>query len=97
MIELTKSSRVAYESLNKTEKENFMRLYDHRREDEPDMILSSYAAIKLPDMENIYLLKISDHLRAIIRISEDKIFVLEIVRNDSLRQIFSSLKQGESL
>ncbi len=87
MIELTKSSRVAYESLKSPDKENFMRLY--KSDDDLDLILRCYGARKLPDIENTYILNLSDQIRAIVKILGDKIIVLEIVKSETLKQIFS--------
>ncbi|WP_207682162.1 hypothetical protein [Desulfonema magnum] len=56
MIHLTKSSRIAFEALGNNDKEEFMRLYRH--EDDPGAVLDLFKAIKLPDMENIYMLKL---------------------------------------
>jgi hypothetical protein len=63
MIQLTKSSRVAFEALGNNEKKDFMGLYRH--EDNPEILLDSYKAVKLPNIEKTYMLRLSDQLRAI--------------------------------
>ncbi|MCP4353481.1 MAG: hypothetical protein GY795_49155 [Desulfobacterales bacterium] len=64
-----------------------MRLY--KSDDDLDMILRCYGVRKLPGIENTYILNLSDQLRAIVKILGDKIIVLEIVKSETLKQIFS--------
>jgi len=88
MIELTKSSRIAYESLNDTDKKFFTGLYDTEKK-APDMLLKSFNAKQLPEIDNTYILKISNKLRAIVQISNGKTTILEIVTHNNLQNIFS--------
>lgn len=92
MIQLTKSSRIAFEALGNNDKEKFMGLY--RREENPEVLLNSYKAKKLPEIDDTYILKLSDQLRAIAKISEGKLIILEVVKHNTLQRIFSSLKDG---
>jgi len=89
MIELTKSSRVAYEALSDRDKKRLMVFY-HQIETEPNTLWKLYQAKKLPNIDNTYLLKLSEQLRAIVRIEGNKIIILEVVKHETLQRLFSS-------
>jgi len=91
MIELTKSSRVAYEALKERDKKLFMRLY-HQIENDPQTLWKLYQAKKLPNIDNTYLLRVSEQLRAIVNVNENQIIILEVVKHDTLQRLFSSPK-----
>ncbi len=94
MIELTKSSRVAYEALQKKDKKQFMGLY-HQIENDPQALWNLYQAKKLPNIDNTYLLKVSEQLRAIVNIKENEIVILELVKHDTLQRLFSSVNDDK--
>jgi len=91
MIELTKSSRVAYEALPERDKKQFMGLY-HQIENDPKTLWQLYQAKKLPNIDNTYLLKVSEQFRAIVHIEDNKIIILEVVKHDTLQRLFFSSK-----
>ncbi len=87
MIELTKSSKIAYETLQERDKKQFMRLY-YQVENDPQTLWKLYQAEKLPNIENTYLLKVSDQLRAIVNVNENEIIILELVKHNILQRLF---------
>lgn len=90
MIELSKSTRVAYESLDYKEKKYFTKLYESMKKN-PDLILKTGHAKKLPNIENTYILKLSNQFRAIVKICGEKVEILEIVNRNNLKKIFGSI------
>ncbi|MGK7924219.1 MAG: hypothetical protein AB4290_03020 [Spirulina sp.] len=95
LIQFTKSSRVAYESLDNTDKEKVKKLSTCLQNDLQSILSESK---KLIDLENTYLVKLSPKFRAIIRVKEEIITILEIVNYHayhSLQQMFISLKEEE--
>jgi hypothetical protein len=68
-----------------------MRLY-HQIENDPQTLWKLYQAKKLPNIDNTYLLRVSEQLRAIVNVNEDKIIILEVVKHDTLQRLFSSTK-----
>lgn len=96
MIELTKSARVALEALHDKDKKKFIKIY--KQEDLPISLLKLYNAKKLPLIDKTYLLRLSKQLRAIVRLSEDNnLIILEIVKHDNLKRIFSPIMNKEKL
>ena len=90
MIELTKSSKVAIDALPERDKKQFMGLY-HQIETDPKTLWKLYQAKKLPNIDNTYLLKVSEQLR-IVLMENNKIIILEVVKHDTLQRLFSSSK-----
>jgi hypothetical protein len=91
MIELTKSSRIAFEALQEKDKKKLIRLY-HHFENEPETFFKSYKAKQLPRFDNTYVLNISAQLRAIAKFLEGKLIILEVVKHDTIKKMFSSKK-----
>lgn len=89
---ISKSARIALKTLRDIDREKLSKLLEEIQAS-PPTIHHLYKAKKLPGIQDTFLLQISHQLRAIIVIQDDKIQLLEIVKHDSLKRVFSSLRK----